>query len=241
MKRIILFFALQFLVITLWGCGTDEVIMDLSKLEEVSLETDMQYFDYNNLEKEADIIAKVIILDNLTSENSMANYMDVGKESYLVSALSKRSVRVLEYYKNNSGTDAEELEVLEGAAVVGNQYIHDEGYEPLKQGKVYIIYLSNETASGEYGLISGSNSVVDIEAPIDDMQYADISVKTLVNYESDLTDEDKQTILEKDIKFVDDIPEKKEDVLNISVDTDSGEQDINLVYQEKSDDILVEK
>ncbi|MCR5700687.1 MAG: hypothetical protein K6G76_00900 [Lachnospiraceae bacterium] len=244
MNKPYILFTLSLLVLLLCACNREDVEkdnqIDISQLEDVSIESDFVYFKYSDLERDASIIAKVEVIDDLTANNSLTDYMNVEGDTYLINAMSKRKIRILEYYKNDSGKEQSTMEIIEGAAIVGKQFFHDEEYTPLEKGKTYILYLSNETSSGEYSLMSGLNSVIDLDKPFENKKYVDIAVKTIINYESDLPVKEKQALLKKKMTFVDDIPDEQQKDMNISVDTYNGEKEINISYANDDGDILIE-
>lgn len=78
--------------------------------------------------------------------------------------------------------------------------------------------MSNHTASGEYSLISGWNSIVDLSNPMANEAYMDVSVKTLVEYESDLPDDPKEEIINADIDFTNSWVDNEKKRLHVFVD-----------------------
>lgn len=227
--------------LSLCSCGTDKT--DLSKLEDISIACDMAEYNFQELEKEADIVAKIEVLDDLTPENSEVAYIDLEDERFITSAISRRKLKVIEYYKNNSGEDKTQLSVIDGAAIVENCLYHNEGYYPLEKGGIYIVFLSNDTASGEYSLISDLNSLVDVESPFDDESFAEIKVKSLVKYESDLSDKEKKTFIDKNVKIAKGKSNKKSKKVKMEVAGRKKKQKykVEFDYEDCGEDVLIYK
>lgn len=249
-KKIILWCGLL-LSVCISGCSSEETtknetaettqteVVDYHDLEEVVTICDQAQFEYDDLSEYAQLIAKVVVMDDLTQANSIPFYEDEEKE-YLSTAVAKRKVKVLEYYKNENNCEDMELEVLEGAAVIDHQYIHDEGYEPLEKGQTYILYMSNRTASGEYSIISGLNSVVKLEDPFEHMEYSDVVFKTLVEYESDLSEKEKQGFLDKEVSIIGNDEKDKAEILVFNVSTDKKDVEIEYIETKKEIKIIGE-
>lgn len=85
MKKIIAA-TLLLTLISFVGCTSDEKT-DISQLKDIPLLCEMKEFDYSELNKEAGIIAKVEVLDDLTEENSFPEYVDIEGKPHLMSAI----------------------------------------------------------------------------------------------------------------------------------------------------------
>ena len=221
--------------------GTEESqskVIDYCDLEDIAISADMEYFEYDELNSYAQIIARVEVLDDLTETNSIPVYADEDK-SIVVAAIAKRKIKILEYYKNDENCADAEMEVLECAAIVDNCYYHNEGYSPLEKGQTYILYMSNDTASGQYGIISDFNSVIKLEDPFEHVEYADIAFKSLVEYESDLSKKEKEKLLDKEVSLAGD-SEEHEEMSELNISTDNEDVDIEYVETRKEIKIVDE-
>lgn len=162
---------------------------------EIAVAGSIEEFDYKELKEKSSVIALVEVIDDLTSENSVINLLD---DSMSISGFyGKRDVKVIKYYKDDRGY-GESLKIIEPAIVTeDNEYIHLEEYEKMERGNKYIVFLSDETESGNLSIISGNNGKINI-SNIDDNYYDEILVKSIIDFETNkniLSDESKSVIL----------------------------------------------
>ncbi len=156
------------LSLSLAGCAKD-----LPDVEDVPMAGDHAVFDYEQLKDHAKIIAKIEVTDSLSQENSFTlNDPETGS---MGGFYGKRTGRVLEYYKDSTGEFSEELSFIEAAAIVDDRYLHIEGYESLKKGNEYVVFLSDGTASGDMSIISCNNGVVRLNPEEKHMNYPEIA------------------------------------------------------------------
>lgn len=178
-------------------------------LEEVSVATDYQQFAYEELKKKAVVIATIEIVDELSEQNSHVNYDEYATDgNYTIDFNAMRKAKIIDIYYGKGFSVGDTMEVLEPAAISEGKYLHSEGYEKLEKGGIYLVFLSNRTASGEYGLISASNSVVDLlSSP--NPQYYEVKVKAIIEYVSNLPNEVKEKISQSKIATPESSKEKQ--------------------------------
>lgn len=189
-KHVIIIGLLLAVAFSMSSCGDNE-----KTLMDVPVISDYVQFDYSSLKNEAKIIAKVQVVDNLSTENTQLIY-DPYEETQksIIGFVGMRKVKILELYKGTIFQVGETMEIIEPAGVTETQLLHDEGYQSMAKDGIYIVFLNNETASGKYGIISASNGIVDLNNP-GYSKYLDIEVKTIVEYESDIPEHSKAKIL----------------------------------------------
>lgn len=193
--------------------------------KKISVLGSNEYYDYNELKEESDIIALVECQDNIEYSNSTFYY----DEGLMIGFSATRKVNVLETYK---GKNLKSLEILEPAAVTeSDELLFIEEYEVLEKGKKYIVFLSNDTYTGQYSLISGNNGKIDT-TKIQDNEFFDIAIKSIIEYESDLNVKEKEEFLEATI-----MPKKN---LNNSEEVLISDIDSEINYLEKDNVIYVD-
>lgn len=194
--------------------GDKEQIEETGKISEFSQPEETEYprvdvmgsqVDYNfeELQDYAKIITKVRVLDDIDESNAI---IEEDKEIGILGYASKRKIQILKIYKGQKNIK-DEMYVLEPAAVYQKQLLCDEGYIPMEKGKEYILYLGNNTKTGDYSVISGSSGCVS-EQNLQDMEeitenVAEITVKSLIKYDNQLSKAQKEKLLQADISVVD--------------------------------------
>ena len=97
------------------------------------------------------MLALIECEDTIDRKNSIL-YKD---KNYITGFSAKRNVQVIKTYKGKNHTT---LNILEPAAFKDkNKLLCIESYEVMKKGDKYIVFLSNDTLSGDYSIISGNN------------------------------------------------------------------------------------
>lgn len=157
--------------------------MDTETIETVDLMemADMIVYTYDELKERADTIVKVKIKDELTKENSIYKAAEPG--SYNNSdtgwCYSLREAEVLEVYRGGEDWHAgDTVKIQDACAIIpeGDQwflYIFD-GYEPPEKDTTYLLFLENETKSGEPAIINYGNGSINLDEP-EKNQYPDIA------------------------------------------------------------------
>lgn len=193
-KRRILIIMFLALTLIMASCGNDE-----DTLMDIPVMSDYMQFDYNGIKSEAQIIAKIQVQDDLSADNTQITY-DPYEETQksIIGYLGLRKVKILEIYKGTSVQAGDIMEIIEPAGVTKTQLLHDENYTPMSKDGVYLVFLSNETASGEYGIISANNGIFDLLHP-GKTGYLEILVKATIEFESDLSNESKEEITQSTI------------------------------------------
>ena len=178
-------------------------------------------------------------MDDLSKENSVIE-MDTEDTDSISSAYSLRNIELLEIYGGDNADQfqsGDKLTIIDNAAIHDNNYIHIEGYEKLEKGQIYILYLSNDTASGDYSIISANNGKVEFDK-VNQLQgdEFEIAVKTLVEFESDVTENEKQELLNSSVEKAE---LEKAKLKKQEIKVDSSDISINYI-QESSNTVLVE-
>lgn len=237
MKKAIYLIMSILLVFTLGACNNKA-----KNQEDVSHQGDLIEYNYQELKAESKIVVKVEVMDDLSEKNSVIEY-DPDDPETIIESYSLRKVKVIESFKSDRKvSQGDVLKVIESAAIHDGQYLHLEEYEKMEKGNTYILFLSDETESGELSIISASNGLIDLKHP-QDSQYFEIAVKGLVEYESDLSKKEKQRLLKADVKQANDEQTKALDKeTKIKVKDGNGKiiNHITMHYSEdKKGDILV--
>lgn len=216
---------------------TKIISVDVPQKNIISSDMDFVTFSYGELKAEAAIVAKVEVLDELSPENSITNYSE--EYGMVISSCAVRSVRVLEVYKSNGDlSEGDELGVQESCAVYESdgEYYQERVNDvpPLQKGGTYILFLDHgtENMSGKPSIISCNNGLVSLDQPNSNDEYFDICVKAIVEYESDIPEDEKENILQAEeiYKINPSESEKEED---ITLETANGEIDISMGMKEE--------
>lgn len=141
------------LTVTLAACASEEKV-----IEDVPVLGPDEVCDFNGLMQLSDIIVKVKITDTLNEENSYETHELETGTFYMPYGVRKG--KVLEYYKDSTGAFAEELDVVEMAAILDNKYYHSDVYETLKEGNEYILFLSDVNDGEAMRIMAGNSGVV---------------------------------------------------------------------------------
>jgi hypothetical protein len=184
-KRLTCIAALMVLVMILPGCGNDGAEGNnesyLDSLVGTSVLSEYVRYDYESLKSEAMIIAKVQVRDNLTTYNSEITYEPQAAEPTILDFMGIRKVKILEIYKGDAVKAGDIMEIIEPAAVTEDEFLYASDYKPMNKGSVYIVFLSNNTASGKYSIISANNGIVDLTNP-DNNTYPGIADKAIAEF-----------------------------------------------------------
>lgn len=236
-----------YMQIILCACGSNEqqakvTSADIPKENKLSCVAEFVTFPYEELKEESSIIVKVEVLDELSSENSLTDFSE--EYGMVIRFCAVRSVRVLEVYKNDRELSAgDELQVQESCAIykMDGEYYQDtmDDTPPLQKGDTYILFLDDgtENMSGKPSIISCQNGMVELSQPIADDGFFDVSVKAIVEYESDMPEDEKENILQAEeiYEINSSESEKKE---NIKLETSEGEVDISLGTKEQEEGVI---
>lgn len=160
------------------------------ELADISYHADMYEYSYEELKEDSQIIALIEVMDELTEKNSE----ELISQGYSIGSIGRRQVKVLTYFKNEKNY-GDILTILEPASIINNQYIHPEDYEKLKKGKEYFVFLSDDTASEELSLMSACNGTFKMDNFNSNNRYFNLAVKSIIEYMTDLTEEQKEEII----------------------------------------------
>ena len=191
-KTIILISALTIVAVGIF-CYNNKISSNY--LKDIQTKASFEKYDYLNLKENASVIALVKIEDDLGQENSIINYNE--NDPFINSYYGVRKATVQKFYKNDKKL-VDFISFLEPAAITSNnEYIHPEGYNKMEKGKTYIVFLSDETASGDMSIISANNGKIDVSS-IEDNEFYDIAIKSVIDFETsndELNLNDKEKIL----------------------------------------------
>lgn len=185
----------------LCACGGES-----SVVKEIPVQSDYIQYDYDALKATSEIIIKVLAQDDLSEKNSII-VQDENDPDAVSDYYAERKVKVLDVYEENehgSVKQGDTMTVVEDAAMTKNYYYHGEDYKALESGSEYILFLNRDNAEGQYSIISANNGKVctskftEMEE-LDDRNY-EIAVKALIEYESDLMDDEKASLLKKNVQ-----------------------------------------
>lgn len=219
--------------VTFLGCSN--TMLNANGLEEIVTLGDFIQYDYTELKENAKIIAEVEIEDELAKENSHFLYSnDIYNQC--IGYYSIRNAKILNLYKGDEYTSkGDVIEILDNAAVTDSAYYHRDGYTELKKGNTYIVYLNNDTASGQFSIMSCSNGVVDL-SKISESEYYDIAIKSIVEFKSDLSEREKATILSiPHIEKGEEIVSELDGVETFIVKLDNGKSEETLTFTYNAD------
>ncbi len=214
-------------------------LKDLTQDQIFYSDGDFVDFTYDELREHAVSVVKAEVTDDLTSANSMS-HMD--EDGCVTSFCSVRTVKLLDVYKDSVGYSAgDEIKVQDWAAIFEeNGEMHMDSYvsEPLIKGNTYILYLENgSTMSGNPCIISGSLGQINLNDLSAECENYDILVKTIVEFESDLSDPVKNTVISAD--EINNVPSDnyagKE---RLSIETASGNLDVDISIDDSIQDSL---
>lgn len=246
MSKCIIFLFI-FIQVILCACGSNEqqakiTSADIPKENKLSYVAEFVTFPYEELKEESSIIAKVEVLDELSSENSLTDYNE--EYGMVIRFCAVRSVRILEVYKSDGELSAgDELQIQESCAIyeMDGEYYQDtmDDTPPLQKGDTYILFLDDgtENMSGKPSIISCQNGMVELSQPIADDGFFDVSVKAIVEYESDIPEEEKENILQAE-EIYEINPSESEKKEDIKLETGEGEVDISLGITEEEDGVI---
>ena len=161
-KKVFVMTIMVGIMLMLCSCGKSESV---AKLKDIPIQSEFILFDYQELKETSKLIVKAKIMDDLSKENSVIE-MDTEDTDSISSAYSLRNIELLEIYGGDNADQfqsGDKLTIIDNAAIHDNNYIHIEGYEKLEKGQIYILYLSNDTASGDYSIISANNGKVEFD------------------------------------------------------------------------------
>ncbi len=160
------------LTTALAGCSRE------AEPEDIAVQIDTVVFTYSELKEEAAIIAHIEVTDELSGENSFqVNDSETGTAGGFY---GKRTAKVIEYFKDETGRDSSEITFIEPAALIDGQYLHFDGYDALTKGEEYVVFLDDETASGDMSVMSGSNGVVRLDG--ENTRFPEMAKKTIAEF-----------------------------------------------------------
>ena len=194
MKKSITLFLLATMGCSLLACGKQDAatsstavgMNDISPENKISSDAAYWGYSFEELQEEADVIARVSVVDELTSENSYTQTDDSGLVSY---AGSLREVKPLEIYKDNIGLNMDKTFLVQDDAAIylsNGEYYYEALNDaiPLVKDDTYLLYLQKQENSFEHALVimSGYNGKIHLENPSECEQYNDIVQKTIQEY-----------------------------------------------------------
>ncbi|MBS6504753.1 MAG: hypothetical protein KH415_24625 [Clostridium sp.] len=129
------------------------------------------------------------------------------------------------------------MTIIEPAVITkDNEYIHLEEYEKMELGNKYIVFLSDETESGNLSILSGNNGKINV-SNFNDNDYPEILVKSLIEFEtpeSILPSDSKDVILNSEqinMEYKERAINNKENkILNETIKTNLGDLKLETYY-----------
>ena len=162
MKKITVIVVLSLLVVAalLGGCKKEERVFDIKSATAAVMEGinyDSTHYTYKTTKKEADIIARVTITDDLTNRNSIVKTDDDGK---VVEFYSQRRASITKLYKAPDGFDGETIVIRDTSAAISNDgKLYRVNLDTIQKNTEYIIFVKKTDGENEFVLISPVNSV----------------------------------------------------------------------------------
>ena len=185
-----------------------------SGIEMFLIQGDAAQLDYFEINELSPIIVKAKVLDNYSEEAAHI----IEENSLMMGFYGERKIKILECYKNETELNLDELTIIEPAALSNSKLFCMEGYTPLVQGDEYILYLSNETGSGDWSVVGFGNGNVNLNNIMESENYLDVAIKSIANYESNLNTAQKELILSADEITLDSVSSTGEIVLQMTHD-----------------------
>lgn len=132
---------------------------DVPEENKISTPTDRVIYTDEELQIESSVIAKVEVMDELSSENSLIEF---SKEyGMVINFCAVRSVRVLDVYKSDGELYvADEFQIQEDCAIykTNDEYFQEtmDDILPLQKGQTYLLFLDDgaDTMSGKPAIMS---------------------------------------------------------------------------------------
>lgn len=150
-KKSVIFFVISMLAI-LSACESKANITskDVPEKNRISTPTDRVIYTDEELQEESSIIAKVQVMDELSSKNSLTDYSEEYK--MVTRFCSVRSVRILELIKGDGELSVgDEIQVQEDCAIyeADGEYFQEtmDDILPLQKGQTYILYIDDGGAT----------------------------------------------------------------------------------------------
>lgn len=199
-KRLTILSIIICMVASLAACSSDTKQTTNEAVKEHITQADMELFDYEALKEKAKVVVKVSVMDDLTEQNSRFIYDEYDDDHPILDYYALRKVQISEIYKDELNIVKDKISIAEAAAMEDKTVYHYEGYEPLKKGGSYILFLDNDTEPKHLSIISCENGRVDLDhiEKSKDMFY-EIATKALIDFETKLPAKKKQEFLKADI------------------------------------------
>ena len=149
-----------------------------NQVKDIELPSSYEEFDYTELKEHSQVIALIRVKDDLDYSNSTVTYN--GDSPDISGFYGTRSVEVIRYFKNDVGT-GKMLSIIEPAIITrDNEYIRTEDYEKMEKNKYYVVFLSDDNASGQLSILSANNGKINV-SDWKNNEYEDI--RNLMNRE----------------------------------------------------------
>lgn len=155
-RKKLFIFTMICIILVLCACQKQVYITseDVPEENKISTPTDRVIYTDEELQAESSIIAKVEVMDELSSENSLTEF---SKEyGMVISFCAVRSMRILDIYKNDGELSVgDEFQVQEDCAIyeTDGEYFMEtmDDILPLQKGEIYLLYLDDgsDTMSGK--------------------------------------------------------------------------------------------
>lgn len=169
------------------------------KYSTINISGSQKDCNFDQLQNYAKVIVKAKVLDDISEKNAIIDSM---RNFEIVDFATRRKIEIIETYKCQEKMDKITY-ILEPAALYGKQLLCFEGYVPMKQGNEYILYLGNNTKTGDYSVLCGNSGRVNEEnlEELSDISNntTEITVKSLIKYNSNFTNAKKKELLQSKV------------------------------------------
>lgn len=166
-------------------------------------------YNFEKLQEQAKAIVKVKVLDDASEANAV---IEKDAEVGILDFATKRKIRIIDTYKSQLKMSGE-MFVLEPSAVYQEQLLCFEGYTPLEKGKEYILYLGNNTKSGDYSVLCGNSGHINEENLENSDSVSEdtieTTVKSLIKYDSELSEDKKDRLLQSEVYLTNKLEDNK--------------------------------
>lgn len=172
------------LIFILAGCSTQPT--------DIATHTTYKSYGYEDLKAYAHTIALVSPTDELNEKNS---YISYNPDNTISDYYSLRTIEIEKFYKNDQRLTDKIVVAERSVLTKNNEFIHPEGYESMKKGHKYIVFLVDTTDKKYPIIVSLNNGKVDLDN-FKSNKNPEIAIKSLIEYELDnVSQEFKEGIL----------------------------------------------
>lgn len=164
----------------LFGCNKSDHETEFKNI--VNSHGSFIVYSLEDLQEEALVIARVKVLDSISSENSHMMHSNVGGMTGIGGFYSERRVEVIEYYKNELDPNAKELVIRDAVALEEDGTLHTiNENRPIEKDADYIVFLTYAYEDVGLGIMSADNGVFALENP-GESRFSSLQEEVLAEY-----------------------------------------------------------